>query len=513
MTVTALEAIGLSFGGKWQYGGEIDRSEQLFSGTESIVSMGDHPNILLVILDSVRASNLGLYGHDAANTPFLEEFAEEASVFTQARSPGIHSIASHVSLFTGYSVPAHQVTQYSAQITSGHTIWETLQDEYGYETGLFTPNVIVSESSNLSEFFQTVVGPKNTKFRKGLQPGEIEDWDHKHTEFIKRSLIDEHPIRSLLNGVYSKLYTPDNQRDFDEYVTAFDSWVGDTTGSWAACINLMDAHYPYDPRPEHDQWGGPELRDMHKSISYGPQAPQFVSGKNPWWKLKAFEALYDGAIHQLDTGLRELIALLRRKSEFEDTFIVITSDHGEGFGETSRLATDVRLIDHGWGIGERLTHVPLIVKEPGQERGETVKRLAQIRHFPSAVEAAISGENGYKEFIPADGETSATTYRIEDDTNELLNNVNTPENYLGPWHAEYRQKEESIEKTMVKRGSNGVRIRINRNGEVQTLENDMDIDVSDFVEGVERSRLARQEDDSGISEDVANQLNELGYIE
>lgn len=100
---------------------------------------------------------------------------------------------------------------------------------------------------------------------------------------------------------------------------------------WAACVDPMDAHFPYPPAPEYDRWGGERLRELHQDIPQGPLAYEFL-GDRPWWQLQALEALYDGTIYQLDAVLRPLFRELRSRGEFDDTLIVVTSDHGEGSG-------------------------------------------------------------------------------------------------------------------------------------------------------------------------------------
>ena len=103
------------------------------------------PNVLLVILDSVRAKNTSLLGYPRETTPKLETFAKNATTYTNARAPGIHSISSHTSIFTGYHVAEHQATSHGASLRPGHTVWEMLSGA-GYRTGLFTPNAVVAES-------------------------------------------------------------------------------------------------------------------------------------------------------------------------------------------------------------------------------------------------------------------------------------------------------------------------------------------------------------------------------
>lgn len=93
------------------------------------------PNILLVVMDSVRASNTSLYGHENETTPFLESLAESSTVYEQARSSGSWSLPSHTSLFTGYNVAEHGIVEPENRLEEGHTIFETLRDE-GYVLSL-----------------------------------------------------------------------------------------------------------------------------------------------------------------------------------------------------------------------------------------------------------------------------------------------------------------------------------------------------------------------------------------
>jgi arylsulfatase A-like enzyme len=96
------------------------------------------PNILLVVLDSVRASNLSLYGHVYQTSPFLSTVAMDFSVYTNARSPSIGSRPSHASLFTGHHAAETGISG-GRRLKPDTTIWEELQDD-GYDTAVFSDN-------------------------------------------------------------------------------------------------------------------------------------------------------------------------------------------------------------------------------------------------------------------------------------------------------------------------------------------------------------------------------------
>jgi arylsulfatase len=151
----------------------------------------------------------------------------------------------------------------------------------------------------------------------------------------------------------------------------------------------MDAHSPYQPAPKHNRWGDDELLSIQDRR---PNNWQLLSEPSSWWKLSAMESLYDGTIRQADSLVKRLVRTLESRDAFEDTLLVVTSDHGEGFGEPSQVRPGVRVAGHNTSLHEVILHVPLVVKFPGQQEGETVTDLAALSQFPSVVEGAIEGD-------------------------------------------------------------------------------------------------------------------------
>ena len=96
------------------------------------------PNILLVVMDSVRAKNMSLHGYTRPTTPFLNKFAEESVVYEQARAPGPNTLTSSASIFTGSHVLSHGLTNRKKKLRSGNTVWDAVSEEYGYDTGIFS---------------------------------------------------------------------------------------------------------------------------------------------------------------------------------------------------------------------------------------------------------------------------------------------------------------------------------------------------------------------------------------
>ncbi|GAA0511142.1 Arylsulfatase A [Halorubrum aquaticum] len=471
--------------------------------------MGD-PNVLLVILDSVRARNVGHLGYPRETTPRLDAFADGATTYTNAKAPGIHSISSHVSLFTGYHVAEHRVSSHGVELLPGHTVWETLSEE-GYRTGLFTPNAIVAESSNLASFFDHVVGPRRDElvFPDALGPEAIPG-DPSYLEYLRACLRSDAPFRSAINGFSrefgstSGVYDPTKEYG-GEYVSAFLEWRREGNGPWAACLNLMDAHYPYLPLDEFDRWGGPTLQELHREAMGGPLTTQYL-GKRPFWELVASESLYDDCIRQVDAYVGTLLEGLTDADVLDDTLVVITSDHGEGFGEYSALNDSVRLIDHSWGIGDELAHVPLVVKRPDQDQGETVKSPASLTQFPSVVDSIRSGRDA--NFVPPNGDAITTSYRVQEPGDELPLPADEREPYFGPWHAVCHEHDETVVVDAIRRDDG---IRYEPSSHRVPLDSGVDnAYVEDVVDGLGTVRI--DEGESDLENEVERRLHELGYM-
>jgi len=492
------------------------------SPRNSLVSRSDSlPNILLVVLDSVRARNTGIHGgHDT--TPFLEQFAQSATMYEQARAPSIHSISSHVSLFTGHHVDEHRCVSHGSAINTRETIWAELQADYGYRTGLFTPNRVVADASNLRECFQTA---KTEEFSVQNRPKEIfpsaySPFDSKKSEtvleHIKSSLSDDQPFRSFANCAWDvgtsledriRPSPAHKEVSGDVYVEKFLKWEREQDDPWAACINLMDPHYPYVPEEEYDRWAMPELHTLQNKMPTGAKS---VLQDQRWWSvLRAIEPLYDGAIYQSDAIVRKLIDELKKRDALDNTLVVITSDHGEGFGERSLVEPRARMAGHKWGIHEVLTHVPLLVKRPHQVEAKAISSVATLTRFPSVVRSCISGDNTTDPFVD-DGFALSMTYLLDERHRDKYDFYSDIDVLIGPWRAVYENNGNAVRKSVCK-GNRSATIDIfDANTAVHINENGKDT-VEHRYSKLADTELVYEEE-KRFSDELEQRLQNLGYI-
>ncbi|WP_340101523.1 sulfatase-like hydrolase/transferase [Salinibaculum salinum] len=471
------------------------------------------PNILLIILDSVRARNTSLHGYEEETTPFLETLTADAEWYRQARAPGIHSVASHASIFTGHHVEEHGIIHHESQLDPEETIWSTLS-ERGYDTGIFTPNTVLTASSNLTAPFETVYGPKRDPkhryFKTGISPTDVEG-HQTNREYLLRCLKSDAPLRSIANGFY---FITGNREEYDpaeegapEYVDAFFDW-SDGRDRWAACLNLMDAHYPYRADDAFESTGDNDLLALHDSLT-SPISKE-IATTDSWWKLGAIERLYDDCIRQTDAAVANLVEGLQERGELDNTLLIVTSDHGDGFGEWSRVDPDVRAAYHSWGIHEVVTHVPLLVHHPGAGPTGPNNDLASLTEFPSVVKTTLNegvGSFAVEEYA------FTSTYRLESPELMLPEECLHRERFAGPWRAVYKQDGDTVLK-FATHGDRSTTLRI-RDAQTSYRLSETDEDPSALVQQMydkmEETDVATDRDKK-LSDTVEDQLESLGYI-
>jgi len=476
------------------------------------------PNVLLVVMDSVRARNTSLHGHVNDTTPALRDFAAKSTVYEQARAPSSWSLPSHTSILTGSHVAEHGLIGTDQKLSPGNTVFEELASG-GYATGVFSENPLLTRVDvGLKDGFDTVQGPQNLLFPDAANPTEfvLTEGRREYISYLRHALTHEKPVKSLLNGAATKAawtyptLVPDRLRASSPasvYADGFLGWLEDRDGPWAACINFMDAHLPYEPAEKHDQWGGARLRKMQGSLD--DQVWTFHGGDRPWWQLRALEALYDGTIRQIDAQVERLVSELEARGELDDTLVVVTADHGEGFGERSELR-DVRVAGHGIGVDEVLLHVPLVVKYPGQSEGERVTIPASLVEFPDVVRAAVDGER--YGFAP-DGPVLASANDIMESTKENARGyVADLEPYTGETMASYAEEDGTVRKRTVWRDRAAEFTVVDAQTAFQSGETDSSVVVEAFERLPERGLTESAAGLGDADGDTRQRLEDLGYM-
>jgi arylsulfatase A-like enzyme len=312
----------------------------------------DAPNVLLLLVDTLRADRLGCYGAVPTPSPTLDRLAERGIVFEQVIAQSPWTLPSVASLFTGLHPRSHGVIGAAARRDQGAGAQDGGDPSYlsdrlatlaekaqaaGITTIGVSANPLVSRATNLARGFETFA-----EF----------GWDGGKTGW---------PAAELINRVFLEWARQNGRFRFFGY------------------LHFMDVHGPYKPprafRPKSP--GGTDA--VRPAVAKGRvgQVAESIRGDGAAplspVEFQHLLALYDAQIRYWDSELNELLDGLTRAGLRENTIVVITSDHGEGFLEHGRLR-------HGVALYDELLRVPLVIA-PGSFRAlrDSSPRAGRVR--------------------------------------------------------------------------------------------------------------------------------------
>lgn len=283
--------------------------------------------VVLVVLDTVRADTL-------AEAPHFQSVADAGLSFERAWAAAPWTLPSHGSLFTGLAPEAHRCA--SLRCDENTVMLAERFAAAGYATAGFSNNPWVSADTGLASGFGTFV----EVFRSVYGPG------HAVSRFVDPATtgIDDAGARRTVASV--------------------DRWLADVDGPAFVFVNLIEAHLPYDPpaprRGGRRPAGTHALADRVRMDRYLADA---WSGALTEADLTESRALYAEDVDYVDDRLGDLLAVLDRNDR-GDALVIVTSDHGEAFGEHTIGA--LQLVDHQLSVYDELLHVPLAVRWPGR---------------------------------------------------------------------------------------------------------------------------------------------------
>lgn len=308
------------------------------------------PNVIVCLVDTLRADYLGFGGFDGPISPAIDAFAAESVVFERCVAPAPWTKPSVASLFTSLHPAAHGLTNHEGRYWGGEapngrtgvlpaaatTLAETLRAA-GYVTGAFVANPWITARYGFAQGFD---------------------------------VFDEHAV--------------DIDTPADRLFASARSWLDGLPPErpFFAYLHLMDVHAPYDgERADYDE--------LRASPDVGPAAPiaeertphelfQNVE-KRPAWAsdelrrdVAYWRARYASGVRALDRRLATFFDWLRRRDLLDESVLVFTSDHGEELYEHGSWS-------HGANLFEHQLHVPLFVRLPGgQEGGRRVGAIVSL---------------------------------------------------------------------------------------------------------------------------------------
>jgi len=317
------------------------------------------PNVLVVMLDTLRADRLGTYGYSRGTSPFLDGFAKRSLLYERAISNASWTLPAHISAFCGHDPGEHGavLTHYDGRF---ELIAEALLQR-GYQTAGFSAN----------RFYTTCM--------QGVSAGITH---YENTFLTWRDIVTRTSLYTRIGKFmndYAGISMAVPFMRAEEVNQRFLRWA-DTRQQrpFFAFLNYMETHFPYLPPQElAARFPGaaqPLLqKDRQRLMMGAPLTPELAARLND---------SYDASIAYLDGELKKLFAAIEERGLDKNLLVIILSDHGEALGERN-------IYDHRNTLYMEEIHVPMIVRLPGiTPEGRRYAQPVSIRRLAATIAAA-----------------------------------------------------------------------------------------------------------------------------
>jgi len=296
--------------------------------------------VILLTIDALRKDALGCYGNESGLTPFIDSFQNKCIRFTNAHSPSPYTQAA----FPGI-------------LTSSYYL------EYGRQKMLSEKRVLISEVIKKAEI--TTAGFHSNPYLSDYF-GWNRGWDLFY-DSMEDEVDDKVPYVKA-GGINSKVST----------------WLSSHTGSgveyppFFLWVHYMDVHEPYVPERKYIDMVDPtinlddvEMFRLFKDVLL----KRDVSDAG---MVEILKKLYCAHVREIDDGVKDFFGILEKLNLLKDSIIIITSDHGDEFGEHGGLSHDGKMY-------EELVNVPLLIYEPARESVDVSDLLVSTLDIPPTI--------------------------------------------------------------------------------------------------------------------------------
>jgi len=319
-----------------------------FKSGETTEARGAVPeNIVLITIDTLRVDHLSCYGYEKNTSPNMDKLADKGALFLKATCQVPITLPSHTSILTGALPVYHQVRLNAEDVLADEhvTLAETLKAE-GFSTGAFVSAIVLESQFGLGQGFDT------------------------YDEDFTGSILTQTRWQ-LGREIFHIKEDASFERRADETTQAAIQWVRENRDQkFFLWIHYYDPHAPYY---SYDETGS-EIVDQG--------GLDVATGIVHYGILEKSLRYYDDEITLTDLWIGRLVDVLDELELTGKTVIVITADHGEGFGEKGDL------YEHVFLLYETVTHVPLIIVDPAmRHKGVKIaERVQTIDIFPTVCE-------------------------------------------------------------------------------------------------------------------------------
>jgi arylsulfatase A-like enzyme len=302
--------------------------------TRSAAVAPRRPNILLYVIDTLRADHLGCYGYSRSTSPRIDALAREGMLFWDVVAQSSWTRPATASILTGRNPERHGAVTITQRIRPEVPTLTELLRAHSYRTAGFVTNVNVSDVYGFHRGFEQYAYMPEEPTRRGVHVG---------ADRVNDSVV------AWLEGVGAEAFF--------------------------VYVHASDPHSPYVP-PERfearfrDPGTASSLPDVPNPMRLLAQRPDLATPA----AVAQLESLYDAEIAFVDASFGQLVEALRRLRLYDSTIIIVTADHGEEFKDHGGF-------EHGHTVYRELTRVPLILKPRAGEEGKGKRIHVQARQI------------------------------------------------------------------------------------------------------------------------------------
>lgn len=344
------------------------------------------PNIIIIVFDAWSQHNVSLYGYPRPTMPNLDRFAEKATVYHNHYAAGTFTVPGTSSILTGLYPWTHRAFQLGAGIISdhvGHDIFAALSNTHsslGYSQNKLADQILYQAGDHLDVHIRN--GSLNVQ-NSLVYSSPIFDKDARlafasfEDNIIQKGLGYDASL--FLGPLYRLLILRDRLRKLNKYGDNYPRGLPDTTelfvledvvdgaidilkGIQTPTLAYLHFHPPHDPYNPTQEFFGKFIKGWRP-----PETPVHALSveKNAKGELRSNRRFYDEYIASWDNEVVRLYRYLEQSGLLDNSYVFITSDHGEIF-ERGELGHWTPL------LYDPIVHVPLIVSSPGQKKREDV---------------------------------------------------------------------------------------------------------------------------------------------
>jgi len=327
--------------------------------------------IVLLTFDALRARSTTPGGAPADATPTLAALAKEATTFTDMRSASDNTLVSMPTVLTGV-----RPSDYFPHVGNNSVYLRE-----GFLTGVAG---FLAPAGYHAYYATMLVNPLIFGLENEFQAGRMSSGLFRRNQFNTRAFL---PLDAAFSWTRDKLagHWDDDADLARNEVTAAGETFADglrylkaDPGRTFLWLHVAVPHTPYHDVPPA------EARDPGDPSRFRRVTEAEVAAASPA-RLREYEGIYQRYVHFGDAQLGKFIAGLRDAGLYDDTMLVVTSDHGEDFGQPGH-------IPHGNGIAtEDISHVPCLIHLPHQARAARVGTLVGHRDLVPTILARVYG--------------------------------------------------------------------------------------------------------------------------